>query len=32
MNSNLNDYMYNNSNINIPYPTYPMEKMPYYMD
>ena len=23
--------MYNN-NINIPYPTYPMEKMPYYMD
>ena len=32
MNSGFNDYLCNNNNINIPYPTYPMEKLPYYMD
>ena len=32
MNSGFNDYLCNNNNINIPYPTYPMEKLPYYID
>jgi len=31
INNNFNDFMGNN-NINIPYPTYPIEKYPYYTD